>query len=84
MVINRSKEILAQLTDADIVNKAKEIQANEVFAYEQVLSNEALENSAEIDTLNKLKEEILNLNLNKITPIEAINTLFELQEKVGE
>ena len=81
-VINRSKEILAQLTDADIVNRAKEIEVSETFTYGSLISENS--DNEEYEKILRIKEEIKSLNLNKITPIEAINTLYELQEKLGD
>ena len=76
-VIKRSAEILKQLNAADITKKAKRIAQE---------SQEMIEEKAkQIDMFSiketQMIEEINNLDIMAMTPIEALQTLFDLQKK---
>ncbi|WP_304507289.1 DNA mismatch repair protein MutS [Anaerotignum sp.] len=76
-VIRRSGQILNQLNAADITKKAKKIA---------VESKENAEEAAkQIDMFslkeNQMIDEISKLDVMSMTPIEALQTLFELQKK---
>lgn len=76
-VIRRSGQILKQLNAADITKKAKKIA---------VESKENSEEAAkQIDMFsigeNVMIDEISKLDVMSMTPIEALQTLFELQKK---
>ncbi len=76
-VIRRSGQILKQLNAADITKKAKKIAAE---------SKENAEESAkQIDMFsvgeNQMIDEISKLDVMTMTPIEALQKLFELQKK---
>ena len=77
VVIKRSKEILKQLNAADITKKAKKIAES---------SKDNLENTgAQLDMFNIKENQILDeldkLDIMSMSPIEALQTLFELQKK---
>lgn len=79
-VINRAKEILKELEDADINKRArakrgkKPIQGQiDVFSF-----NTAQRNSDEV--LNELKD----LDVTTLTPLDALNVLYNLQKKVKD
>lgn len=76
-VIRRSGQILKQLNAADIAKKAKKIA---VEAQEQ-----AEDMAKQIDMFsvkeNQMIDEISKLDVMAMTPIEALQTLFELQKK---
>ncbi len=76
-VIKRSAEILKQLNAADITKKAKRIAKE---------SQEMIEEKAKQMDMFSIKEtqmieEINNLDIMAMTPIEALQTLFDLQKK---
>ena len=81
-VLNRAKELGEQLTDADIASKVKSIangsgnNADADIDYRQFSLFDTEENS-------DIEKEIAELNLSNMTPIEALNILFELQKKIG-
>jgi DNA mismatch repair protein MutS len=67
-VIERAKEILDDLSDADITKKAKKVQ----------MPKEPLQLNFFEEPKNELKERIEQININQLTPIEALNILNEL------
>lgn len=87
-VLDRAKELGNQLTDADIAAKVKNI-ANNGYANEDKKENKKEDKSVYrqlslFDNINgnDISNEILEMNLSNMTPIEALNTLFKLQEKI--
>ena len=76
-VIKRAKAILKQLNAADITKKAKKIAA------ESELLNE--ETTQQLDIFNaqdtQLADEINSIDVMSLTPIQAIQVLFDLQKK---
>ena len=88
-VINRAKEILADLVDADISAKAKEIAklgAGSAKAKKKLQKPDDvdLEQMTLFDAVkdDDIIEELKNIDLGNLTPIEALNTLYKLQNKV--
>ncbi|MFQ9934184.1 MAG: DNA mismatch repair protein MutS, partial [Lachnospiraceae bacterium] len=86
-VIARAKEIVSELIDADISKKAKEIAAagqHSTKKKKQKLDEVDLTQMSLFDTvkdediINELKE----LDLANLTPIDALNTLYKLQNKL--
>lgn len=83
-VINRSKEILKDL-EKNHIDNAIFINESSEFNYERIISeNEKISSNQisfdTIDTIN-LNDEILNLDILNMTPLDAINTLYSLQIK---
>ncbi len=89
-VINRAKEILADLVDADISAKAKEIAmlgaANAKSSKRKSYKPDDvdLEQMTLFDAAsdNDIIDELKNLDIGNLTPIEALNTLYRLQNKI--
>ena len=90
MVIDRAKEIVNQLVDNDILEKVQSIEIksnnsgktkNSVEHYDEVdLAQMSLfDTVSDEDVINELKE----LELTAMTPIDALNTLYKLQNKLN-
>ena len=87
-VISRAKEIVAELADNDISAKAREIARlgvpkQDLKIPEKVGKDEYVQMSL-FDTVNNddIIDEIKELELSKMTPIDALNTLFRIQDKI--
>lgn len=86
MVIDRAKEIVAQLCDMDILEKVQNIAVEQKDAkhkavhYDEVdLSQMSLfDTVTDEDVLNELKE----LDVTTLTPLDALNTIYRLQNKL--
>ena len=89
-VITRAKELVTQLSDADISQKAKDI------AVYSKKSDKIQEEYRKVDELevkqmslfdavsdNSIVEEIKNLDIGHMTPVDALNTLYKLQGKIN-
>ena len=89
MVLNRAKELVVDLSDADISQKAKDIaqyskkQEKLVDSYKKVDDLEVKQMSL-FDTVNNddIIEDIKALDISNMTPIDALNTLYKLQGRV--
>lgn len=80
IVIKRSKEILKQLNAADITKKAQKIADESKKNMEETSTQLDMFNIKE----NQLIDEINKLDIMAISPIEALQILFELQKKSRE
>lgn len=87
MVIDRAKEIVAQLCDNDILEKVQSIAIDQKDSkhkssvqYDEVdLSQMSLfDTVTDEDVLNELKE----VDVSNLTPLDALNTLYRLQNKL--
>ena len=86
MVIDRAKEIVAQLCDNDILEKVQSIAIEQketkhkAVKYDEVdLSQMSLFDTVkDEDVLNELKE----IDVTTLTPLDALNTLYRLQNKL--
>ena len=87
-VISRAKELVEELMDADISRKAKEIamySGNVVGKKNKVKVDEVdLAQMSLFDTVtdDDIVEELKNIDLGNLTPIDALNTLYKLQGKL--
>lgn len=86
LVIERAKEIVKELSDNDIAVKAKEIKVSKKI---ENYINEPVQmtffDTFESDTLAvSLMKEVKNLDLSSITPLDALNLLSELQNKINK
>ncbi len=85
-VIERAKEIVVQLIDADISKSAREIAAQGIHSRKKQTKPDELEMSqmSLFDTVRDedIANEIKELDLGNMTPIDALNTLYKLQNKV--
>ncbi len=86
MIIGRAKEIVEQLCDNDIIEKIQSITVNvsgekkKVPKYDEVdLTQMSLfDTVTDEDVLNELKE----VDISNLTPMDALNTLYRLQNKL--
>lgn len=85
-VIARAKEIVNDLSDADISAKAKEIAGNSMQSKKQNYIKDTVEvtQMSLFDTVNdnEIIEDIKQLDLGMMTPIDALNTLYKMQNKL--
>lgn len=87
IVINRAKEIVEQLTDNDIIEKVQNIsinttstQKNKTKTYDEVdLSQMSLFDTVKDEDIIK---ELMDINISNLTPLDALNTLYQLQNKL--
>lgn len=86
-VINRAKEIVEELVTADITGKVKDIavQGSETKKKTQKKLDEVdltqfslFDTVKDDDVLNELKE----LDISHMTPMDAMNKLYQLQNKL--
>ena len=82
-VIRRAKELVEELSDADITAAVKDLTApkkKQKIVYEQV----DMAQMSLFDTVqdNDIVEEIKNLDMSHLTPMEAMNILYNLQNKI--
>lgn len=85
-VINRAKEIVEELVHADITTRIKDIAAHghepkiKTKKYDEVdLAQMSLFDTVRDDDII---QEIKDLDLGNLTPIDALNTLYQLQNKL--
>ena len=85
-VLNRARELADELSDNDIIIKAKDISvpkpqskvaedAFQLSIFDTMQSNHSSE-----DIISEIRE----LNLSSITPIDALNKLYQIQKKIKE
>jgi DNA mismatch repair protein MutS len=89
VVIERARELVTELSDADISQKAKDIAQ---YSKKREKINDSYKKVDELeikqmslfDTINNddIIEDIKNLDISNMTPIDAMNTLYKLQGKV--
>ena len=86
-VIERAKEIVEELTNNDIIEIVQNISTDGSSSNnksKQKLDEVDLEQISLLDTLDDdtILNELKELDLSHLTPIEAMNKLYELQNKV--
>ena len=82
-VIARAKELVEELSDADITAAVKDLTApkkKQKIVYDQV----DMAQMSLFDTVqdNDIVDEIRDLDLTNLTPMEAMNILYNLQNKI--
>lgn len=86
MVIDRAREIVEQLSDNDITEKVQSIAVNaDGAAKKQKHYDEVdLEQISLFDTVKDedVLEELKNVEISTMTPLDALNTLYRLQNKL--
>lgn len=86
MVIDRAKEIVEQLSDNDITEKVQSISIDmEGAAKKQKHYDEVdLEQISLFDTVKDedVLEELKSVEISTMTPLDALNTLYRLQNKL--
>ena len=88
-VISRAKEVVAELSDSDIAGRAREIAS--LGVPKESKRPVARQNETEANQLSlffaanddSIIEEIKALDISAMTPIDALNTLYKLQNKVN-
>ena len=86
MVIDRAKEIVEQLSDNDIIEKVQNIEVNiksekrKAVKYDEV----DLEQMSLFDTVKDedIIRELQEIDVGNLTPVDALNTLYRLQNKL--
>ena len=87
-VIERAKEIVETLIENDIASVARGIEVNTASASnkkkKEHLDEVDLTQMSLFDTVkdDDIIEELRNVDVGNLTPIEALNKLYELQNKV--
>ncbi|HHW47439.1 MAG TPA: DNA mismatch repair protein MutS [Clostridiaceae bacterium] len=79
LVINRAKEILAELNEADISKRASRVRKNKMLMEGQL---DLFSVSRASKITDEVVEEIKGIDISTITPLEALNTLYNLQQKL--
>jgi DNA mismatch repair protein MutS len=77
-VISRAKEILAELDDSDISKKDRKRVKRQMDGQLDLFAAA----QAEAQT-SAIAEEIKKIDISRLTPIEAMNLLYELQKKLN-
>ncbi|MDE6389170.1 MAG: DNA mismatch repair protein MutS [Lachnospiraceae bacterium] len=86
MVIDRAKEIVEQLSDNDIIEKVQNIEINiknekhKPVKYDEV----DMEQMSLFDTVKDedILKELQEIDVGNLTPVDALNTLYRLQNKL--
>ena len=86
IVIDRAKEIVEQLSDNDITEKVQNIEVNikneksKTVKYDEV----DLEQISLFDTVKDedIIKELEDIDITTLTPVDALNTLYRLQNKL--
>ena len=88
LVIERAKEIVEELSDEDVTAKVSEIAVRErnekkkpkAKKYDEVdITQMSLFDTVKDDDV---LEELKNLDVGNMTPIDALNTIYRLQNKL--
>ena len=85
-MIERAKEIVVQLIDADISKSAREIAAQGIHSRKRQAKPDELEMSqmSLFDTVKDedILKELMEVEVNTLAPIDALNVLYRLQNKL--
>ena len=87
IVINRAKEIVDQLTDNDIIEKVQSISVSSspiTKSKTKQLDEVDLSQMSLFDTVKDedIIQELMNIEISTLTPLDALNTLYQLQNKL--
>ena len=87
IVINRAKEIVEQLTDNDIIEKVQSISVNSAPATKSKTKQLDEVDLSQISLFDTVKDEdiiqeLMNIEISTLTPLDALNTLYQLQNKL--
>ncbi len=88
IVINRAKEIVEELTDEDITLRVSEIATKETEPKKEPKAKKYDEvDIAQFSLFDTVKdgdvlEELKNIDVGNLTPIDALNTIYRLQNKL--
>lgn len=83
-VIDRAKEIVNSLMEADISKNAKEIANSVKTKKAKKLDEVDMAQMSLFDTVkdSDIIEELKNIDIGNLTPVDALNTLYSLQNKL--
>ena len=86
-VIERAKEIVAELVNADITGRVKEISVQTGESRKKQTKKFDDVDLAQYSLFDTVKdddvlEELKNLDISNMTPMDAMNTLYQLQNKL--
>jgi len=85
-VIERAKEIVEELSNADITTRVKDIAVNKTDTKQKVkrMDDVDLSQLSLFDTVkdDDVLDELKNLDIGHLTPIDALNTLHQFQNKL--
>lgn len=83
-VICRAKELVEELSDADITAAVKDLTSSSKKKQKIVYDQVDMAQMSLFDTVqdNDIVEEIRNLDMFHLTPMEAMNILYNLQNKI--
>lgn len=83
-VICRAKELVEELSDADITAAVKDLTSSSNKKQKIVYDQVDMAQMSLFDTVqdNDIVEEIRNLDMSHLTPMEAMNILYNLQNKI--
>lgn len=79
LVLDRAKEILSQLEDADISKKEHKIRKNKMPIEGQLDISSFI---TESKTRDEVIEKIKNVDVSTLTPLDALNLMYSLQQKL--
>lgn len=88
-VIDRAKEIASWLEETDVTDKAKNLQVRTSAKKKEVV-REAVHAEKQMSLFDiypadhPVLKELAGLDVSNMTPIQALNTLYELQKKLKE
>ncbi len=80
LVIGRAKEILGELIKDNVAEKARSIEVNPNIGESQGIQLSLFDQLLQAPD-HPVVEELRKLDLSRTTPIQALNLLYELQEK---
>ena len=88
MVIDRAKEIVEELSEEDITTRVSEIAGKDKASKKKQKSKKYDEvDIAQMSLFDTVKDddvldELKNLDVGNMTPIDALNTIYRLQNKL--
>ena len=84
-VLDRAHSILAELLGRDVVKKASEIKVvQSVDPMQENLFDSVTEASPAADGSRQVVEELKNLDVNRLTPLEAMQLIYDWQQKLTQ
>ena len=88
-VLERAKEIVAELTENDIIEKTKQIEVKQPKKIKKASKEPTNQMSifdgfANMPSTEDILLELRDLDMNALTPMDAMNKLYQIQQKVKE
>ena len=85
-VISRAKEIVSELIDVDITNRIRDISVQTTESTKKVKRYDEVD-LAQMSLFDTVKdddvlEELKNIDVSNLTPMDALNTIYRLQNKL--